>query len=384
MEMNKMNEFKKLDLKPLDGVPIEKLLLDPNNPRFSKHPEDIVDEEKMDDKEIQEKTFRLMLNLRFNFEITELAGSIKSRGFCPVDNIFVKKINGKYKVVEGNRRITAIKLLLIKHEEGNKRDILPDEILDTLTEIDCFDLTNNSDDEIDFVLGLRHHGSIKKWGFLPSAFNIYKRYVEELSKVESCQIKGENFRYVAKIARTIAKLYSLKLSQVRDKLRAYRAYLQLMEITNDPDLDQKFSIIHDTIKNKTLRENFKFDTDYCTFDDEGADEFVDLICGSEGDDPVITASASGESNLRDLAYVVDNGTETDLQRITEDKEKASAVKADVKSLRNERNLINTLDLVLKEFRKIPFGEIKENGLSESEKEVINFIQGEIDKLKKHM
>jgi hypothetical protein len=378
-----MNEFEILNLKKIN-VKINDLLLDPNNPRFSKHQDEITRDDKLDDEEIQEYTFNEMLKPTNNFEILELASSIKMKGFVPVDNIFVRKINGKYLVVEGNRRITAIKLTLQKHKESKKGDVLPEDILETLSPIDCFDLSDNSSDEIDFVLGLRHHGSIMPWRLLPASFNIYKRYMQELCNEKGCENVLGNFIYEPRIAKMIKELYSLNLAEVRDKLRTYRAYLQLKEITFDPDLTKKFSIIGDSIKNKTLRSWFEFDIDKCIFSEEGAEKFISLTCVKEGNEPIITAAAAGSGeNLRDLAYVIDKGTDQDEIAIIDNREAPSVVKSRVQTENSKINLISSLTLVLKTLKKIEIGDIEDKGLAESEKEMLDQIQEEISKLNKH-
>ena len=376
-----MDEFEKLNLKPIKGVRISELLLDPNNPRFSRHHDELIPENKIADPEIQKKTFERMIQGNDEFEINDLANSIKTRGFAPVDNIFVKRLKGteKYQVVEGNRRITAIKLLLNKHNEGATKNILPEEILDTLKKIDCFDLTNNSQDEIDFVLGLRHHGSIKQWGLLPSSFNIYKKYMEELDKEEDSS--PDDFVYDAKIAKKIAALYSLHLSEVRSKLQTYRAYLQLRELTHDQNLADKFSIINDSIKSKVLRDYYGFDDQTCTFSDEGVETFISLNLGKDGIPPVITAAASGEANLRDLAYVIENGKEEDITRILVGREKPSDIKAEVNTKRSERNLIQSLEIIATELKKIKLGNDFE-GLGDREREILGEIQNVINKINK--
>src|SRR3989338_8342436 len=127
---------------------IDDLMLDPNNPRFSKHHEELVAEGKYGDPEIQMLTLSKMLEEQ---EVEELENSILSKGFAPVDNIFIRKIpdgTDKYYVVEGNRRIAAIKNLLSRHRAQRRRvDVISEEVLKTLEPITCIDLSNNSKDE---------------------------------------------------------------------------------------------------------------------------------------------------------------------------------------------------------------------------------------------
>ena len=93
-------------------ISIIDLILDPNNPRFSKHHDEITPESRFEDENIQEEAYNRMINPKNNFEIDVLLAAIKADGFIHVDKIFVRKVNKKYLVIEGNRRVTAIKKLL--------------------------------------------------------------------------------------------------------------------------------------------------------------------------------------------------------------------------------------------------------------------------------
>ncbi|MEM0143491.1 MAG: helicase-related protein, partial [Candidatus Parvarchaeum sp.] len=380
-----IEKFQKLKLIPIRGVKPENLLLDPNNPRFSKHSEDKTPLSRYDDPDIQEETANKLLKY---FDVEELEDSIKARGYVPVDNIFIKKYDSKDKfiVIEGNRRVTAIKQLLKKNKANkSKKDVLESWVLDTLEKLDCYDLTNNSQEEVDFILGLRHHGSLMSWEPLPAAFNIYERYFDYLAKdlgKNKNELNDDNFIYDASLAKEIAKLYSLRLVDVRDKLRTYRAYLQLKELTHDPELEGKFSIIHDAIKDPDLKTWFKFDDNKCVFDEDGAEIFIGLICKKNGKNPIITSAAAGERNLRDLAYVKSEGTEEDLRRIVDEGEAASAVRSDVRSRLNERNLSDGLEEALRELGRIRLENIKSTGLSNTETRLITEIKEKLDQIQR--
>lgn len=364
---------------------VEDLMLDPNNPRFSKHHDELVREEMYTDTEIQMETVSKMFEEQ---DVDELESSILAKGFTPVDNIFIKAIpgqSGKYYVVEGNRRIAAIKSLLGKHQQQRKRsDILPGEILKTLDPIICIDLSGNNKDEIDFILGLRHHGSIKPWGFLPSAFNIYHRYITELTGTDEVNPDYNVFEYRPPLAKKIANLYSLKLSDVRAKLQTYNVFLQLMtlhEELKDLELEDKFSIIGDSIKSKPVREEFGFNELTCTFSDAGVEKFVDLVFGNP---PVLVGAAVGLGNVRDFAYVLENGKgnyeEYIQRRIYELRQNPDDIKADIKSKINERNLIDALKYAEGELGKIKIKEITTD-LGEAEKEILVKIEGHLRKIK---
>ena len=357
-------------------VNIDDLLLDPNNPRFSKHHDELAAEDDFEKESIQAATFEIMLR---DHDVSELENSIREKGFTPVDNIFIKEIGTKYVVVEGNRRITAIKNLLKKHSEvKSKKDKLADEILGTLKEITCVDLSKNTEEEVDFILGLRHHGSIKQWGLLPASFNIYKRYMIEYCKENNCDSSRESFQFKSNLSKKIAQLYSLSPQDVREKLQTYVVYLQLKSLAPDSDLENKFSIIGDSIKNKKTKEEFGFNSESCSFSDDGADKFLDLVIGdySSGKNPVILSAAAGDSNLRDFAYVLSETTnyEDDVKtRIYENRGNLADIKAELKTKKSERSISHSLELINEELRKISITE-KFKELGEGDRELLAKIQ----------
>ena len=139
-------------------IKIEDLLLDPNNPRFSKHLDDVIPLEKVAEADVQSFAYEQMKNPANHFEIDELVAAIMADGFMHVDKIFVQKIGEKYLIIEGNRRVTAIKSIFEKHS----KEITP-EIKEQISNIPCvvIDTTEpGADDLIRKILGLRHHGSI--------------------------------------------------------------------------------------------------------------------------------------------------------------------------------------------------------------------------------
>lgn len=82
--------------------------LDLENPRLEANPK------------TQNEVLDILLESRF--KLAELAHSIASNGFTPLDNIivFFNEIDGNYIVLEGNRRIAALKLLLNPRQARKK------------------------------------------------------------------------------------------------------------------------------------------------------------------------------------------------------------------------------------------------------------------------
>src|SRR5262245_29754210 len=96
-------------------VPLAKLLLDPNNPRFLEEHAARVPEEDFADSGVQNTAAVRMGSYRLD----ELEQSITTNGWQPVDMIFVRqlvKLPGHYVVLEGNRRLMALRNLRDKNK----------------------------------------------------------------------------------------------------------------------------------------------------------------------------------------------------------------------------------------------------------------------------
>lgn len=364
-------------------IKIEELLLDPNNPRFSKHIEDITPDSQVGDLEVQRVAYQQMNDLKNRFEIDELVEAILADGFIHVDKIFVKKIDNKYLVIEGNRRVTAIKKIFA--ERGGSVD---DELRQQLEEIPCIVVESDNPEAnniIRKILGLRHHGSILPWKPLPAAFNLYQEYMIECCSGDIKKASEPiNFIYKPDVAKRVAAMFSVKLSDVRNKVKLYRVYLQLLEASRQSQAvanSDSFSMLEETLGRTALKEYFGYDESLSTLSDEGVEKILDIYFGFSGNNPAITEASAGPSNVRDFAYVVSEGTEEDIRRITIDREKASVVKAEVETKRSTRSLQNSLELILNELNKINLGEIGDHGLAPNEIESLALIQKKLDKFK---
>lgn len=369
-------------------IKISDLLIDPNNPRFCRNHDEITPVEKIDDEAVQEDAYRRMTDSKNHFDIDVLVASIQLDGFIHVDKIFVKKINKKYLVLEGNRRITAIKKLLKNSKNHIKGYEISDEILKQITKLPCIVV---DDKEVDFeeqiqkILGLRHHGSILPWKPLPAAFNLYQKYMlEYCSKNNTDPTDPNNFVYEPSIAKKVGDVFSVKWTDVRDRVKLYRVYEQLLEVSNKhPDVEspESFSMIEETLGRPTLRKYFGYDDNKSIFSEDGVEKILDIYFGLRGKSPVITGASVGSSNIRDFYYVIENGAEGDVHRIFEEREEASKIKAEIMTKSSHESLQNTLSLVLQKLEQIELGDIKD-GFAPNEKDYINRIDKKILQLKR--
>ena len=366
-------------------VHLNKLILDPKNPRFSKNEHELItNESKFADPEIQEQTLAKMVGDSDQFDIISLKKSIQSNGFIEiVQPIMVRKIGSHYLVIEGNRRTSALKELYRKRNSGKEVDEISQELLDFMSEIPVVDCTGASKDEIDVLLGMIHVGGTKDWELLPSSFYIYKLYAELLGlkhRWNSEQV-AENFVYDARIAKDVAAKASISTGKVKDNLRVYRVFKQLSDEATDRTGDEtkvnsrKASLIQESCKGGVFERFFHFNTSSFVMEPEGIDRWLHLMTEAEGQDPVI----ENPNDLRDFKKVLGQGSNEHIDRIYEDGEKPGMVLAEIIAERNER----TLHLRLKTV-KAELGKIDIDGLgifAEAEKELLDQIDEKIKRIR---
>lgn len=196
-------------------IPLAEVFLDPNNPRFSTA-QKIISENKIADKNVQQWCFENMEA----FNITELKESIMRVGFLPIDKIVVRPIKGeinKYVVVEGNRRITALKKLKTEYEIGEIS--LTEEILDSIVNIRAYIYYGKETDIAWIIQGIRHISGIKDWKPYQQAKLLAKLVNERGVKIEEAgKVVGIG---PTRSARLIRSYYAYEQSAADEELGEY-------------------------------------------------------------------------------------------------------------------------------------------------------------------
>ncbi len=150
-------------------VKLGQVYLDPNNPRFGEGR--AKSESRITEPAVQK---RAMERLEKDVGIDDLIPSIKTNGFLPVDTVVVREFEaGKFVVVEGNRRICALKRLTSDVEAGDIE--LPETITKSLAEFEVLVYKGNDPDISWRIQGLRHILGIRSWGPLQEAISLEKR-----------------------------------------------------------------------------------------------------------------------------------------------------------------------------------------------------------------
>ncbi len=251
-------------------LPIGDLFLDPNNPRFAEANAKPIAEQKIHQDTIQEKALQQIM--RESFDVNQLMESIEEIGFLPVDRLVVVELPeaGKYMVVEGNRRLAAMKSLLTLADNGEidlKEDTrasiasLPVLVIDSQDKL-------VRDHTARILQGVRHIASIKPWGAYQQA-----QFV--------ALMLGEG-----KTMAAIKQAIGLSAQRINSLRRCYYAMDQMRE---DPeygvDIKPKlFSHFEEALKQPALRTWLDWDdTQNKCLNDEHRSMFYSWCVGIEDD-----------------------------------------------------------------------------------------------------
>jgi hypothetical protein len=177
------------------------LLLDANNPRFSELGEELnpIPESRFADEKVQANTLEKMKNSIF--DVAELRDTIKMIGFLPMDRIVVRKWKGqpadgkpRYVVIEGNRRVSALRWLVSLHDIG--KETFDEDRLKNFTNLEGLLLNDEiASPSINLILpGLRHVSGIKEWGPYQKAKTVHALRKSGMTSQEAGQSLGLSTR----------------------------------------------------------------------------------------------------------------------------------------------------------------------------------------------
>jgi AAA15 family ATPase/GTPase len=144
-------------------IELEDLYLDPNNYRLIHEDAQVnVSDDHIKDKDVANRTYKLILGEK-NQYIMDLVESFKANGYLPVDQIQVRELkNGGYVVVEGNRRIAALKFLF--YEYGQKSIDLGRLDKNTFKQVPVVFYEDSDEIHHLTIMALKHISGNRKWG----------------------------------------------------------------------------------------------------------------------------------------------------------------------------------------------------------------------------
>jgi ParB-like chromosome segregation protein Spo0J len=253
-------------------IRVDKLLLDPNNYRF-------LDRKKFKKKAVtryhEDSVQRATLeSLEQSYQLDELKQSILKNGYVPMERIIVVNYDhlpGHYVVLEGNRRVAALKSILKEAREGSLEIANAQE--KSYVAVPCA-LLKSSGESLKHaervIMGIRHIAGPKEWGAYQQAL-----LVGELKDEE-----GHEFQEIGDM---------LGISSV-EAARRYRAIGALKFMESDELFSKQaepsfYRLFHELVSLPQVRERFGWSSEENSFvDTEKAREFFGLICAEGNED----------------------------------------------------------------------------------------------------
>lgn len=330
-EISKYYELKPAILRP------DQLLLDPSNPRIVL---DVNTDRKFTTKELASTDVQLFILSVINKQahhIAELIRGIRASGFIDKgDDMIVKHVygTGKYLVIEGNRRTTAIKHLL------SDSNTLKPAVFETLKTIHVKEFIYKPNREfteaavIDILLGTIHITGRLPWGSLERAYYIYNSYLRELRKHNG----GTEFQYIVNCCREIATFFNLSLKAVRKEITIFRVYQQLKEQGYDV-MPHHFSLIEMAVSDRKLSEEyFELNPETLCFSTGGLRRF-DKLC-VRTNKPI-----NNPKDFRAFAFIFKEGTEYEVSLIESGDQPVESVRTRLDDRVEAREFLNQLEAI---------------------------------------
>lgn len=176
--------FQVLDEKDIDFIKVSDLMLDPENPRLPLK---------------VKRTHREMVDyIAKNTAIEDLMSAIAENGFFPGEPLIVVPSEGdksKYFVVEGNRRLTAVKLLNNPYDCSNPSTRVKEISASLKSKINVLPVVKKDNrDQVLPYLGYRHITGVKQWDPLAKARYIYQMF----RRISEPMDASEKYKVVAK------------------------------------------------------------------------------------------------------------------------------------------------------------------------------------------
>ena len=275
------------------NVSIKQLVFDPENPRLPRHLQGVRDEQRIVDYMVS------------SGNIIELMYSIAELGYSEAEPLLVvpsKKAKGKFKVVEGNRRLAALKLLsnpeLTKIRSAKVLEIVC--AADNIPEnVPCI-IYDDREDILDY-LGYRHITGVKDWGALEKAIYLDQLYQNHLSDGPK------------NIYKQLAQMIGSKADYVKKLHISYQLYIEALDNDyyglNIKEEDFKFSLITVALGRKEIQDFIGLN-DSASIDNLNKENYKKLFIWLFDTDNKIVDESRSISKLADVI-----GSETALEKL---------------------------------------------------------------------
>jgi hypothetical protein len=272
-------------------VPLDVLLLDPNNYRYQDEPDFVfADKSRFHEEGVQARAYRRLRDEG----LIELKNSILTNGFLPVERLVVEPYLGEaglFLVREGNRRLAALRWIAEDHEAGVE---VPDRVLESLNAVPVVVASDPADPAfVPALLGVRHVSGIRQWGGYQRA-----KIVAEL--------KDDHGLDTA----TVADRLGMTPHEVNRRYRAFKALAQMQESEDYGGYARPalYPVFHEAVSLPAVRDWLGWDESASAFtSDSELEQFYALLSPTDPEDGAQRkAKISTREEARELRTVLPN------------------------------------------------------------------------------
>uniref|UniRef100_UPI002620FC50 ParB N-terminal domain-containing protein n=1 Tax=uncultured Aquimonas sp. TaxID=385483 RepID=UPI002620FC50 len=177
-------------------IPVANLTLDSLNPRLPEHL-------------INASEAEIIRHLRDGEALSELAQSFADNGYFETDPLVVVNEGDRKVVVEGNRRLATLKIILGLLPELDDVQFstveFPPDTAEKLSSVPCFVAANR--EEVTKFIGFRHIGGLRLWPPEAKARFVFQAVEREVSQGTSADVFKEVGRQTGSNAQGVRNLY---------------------------------------------------------------------------------------------------------------------------------------------------------------------------------
>ncbi len=357
-----------------EKVTLDKLCLDPNNPRFGGGN---VPDGRIHESGVQQHTLRRIEDIG----ITDLLSSLQRYGFAPTDPIVVKRLdNDRFVVLEGNRRVGALRKLVDAHHKGEFD--FPKEILASMMNLEVLVYEGTNPEIAWLVQGLRHMSGIKEWPPIQQA-----RFVAKIEEQISRSKKKGPGRPPG--IPTVAKAAGVSTTRTNRLLRAHYGFEQarLDEEYGDAISDDRFSVFTEAVfRDETLQKWLDWDEDARSFNNtKNLKKLLDWITPSEdGDEPRIVRALDVRDVLPDIVGDADLLTRFEKGSLDIDQARAEIAQAKATHGPDLDTLKQRVERIIEVLEGLPLPKIEKEKRNEEFQQLLEALKQTADFQIRHL
>lgn len=302
-------------------VNLTNLYFDPDNLRYD---DDFsfssISKDRVMNKSNQIKVFNKLRN-----DNAELIDSILENDFLYIEMIIVEKIDDQnYYVVEGNRRLSALKYIQDNYDKSDLKPVLQKILTDGL-EVKV----NSSEYDEDILMGMRHISGVKHWNGFSKAKLVVK--LRDQKEYDFITISKKIGKRVADIKK---QYFSFKLLQKMED-DGYSKF----EITN------LYTIFYETLGKPSFRDWLEWDETRLEFlNKNNLERFYNWITKTEDENGNLRDEAiSNPQALREVSKILDDEYALEILDVTRNVFEATQNSKILKDKELEKTLKKVLD-----------------------------------------